>query len=644
LKSAIRLFVVLSLVGCNGLIEEAEQSATPPPPEGTAASERIAGTLVMAIVGNADGTASHEYFVEDASGAWIRLLFDRRPDLFHEHPQGVVHEGHDGPPVGARVRVTGERDSGGRLQVLTLELMRKPQADVETVGQPLVAASPRKVAVILANFTNNATQPITADAARTMVFNGATSTNAYFIESSFGVRSLVGKQRSDGDVFGWFTITANDSPCDYSAWGTAARAAAQSAGVDLSGYDHIVHYFPKTAACSWSGVGQVPGRYTWINGATARTLAHELGHNFGLHHASSLSCTDGGVRVSMSGTCTFSEYGDPFDVMGGGYRHFSAYQKGRLGWLEAQNMATVTADGTFTVVPIEQKAAGIQSLRVPIDSTRFYYVELRQPFGFDSFSPTSSVVTGVLIHRGTDYALMSRPELVDMVPGTTSFTDAALGVGKTFVDTTAGISITLASLSSAGATVTVDVPGGTPVSPPPPPPPAGAAQNAAYDSSLRAPACAAAGASCDSGAVLINGRGSLGPEPGTPNTINSSCVDGATGAYHVDESVDRIKVVSVDGASLAPGKTVRIEATVWVWGTADDRLDLYYAGNASGPNWTFIGTVAPVAKGLQTLTATYTLPAGSLQAVRANFRYAGAAAPCTTGGYDDHDDLIFAVQ
>jgi len=33
-----------------------------------------------------------------------------------------------------------------------------------------------------------------------------------------------------------------------------------------------------------------------------------------------------------------------------------------------------------------------------------------------------------------------------------------------------------------------------------------------------------------------------------------------------------------------------------------------------------------------------------LQAVRANFRYEGSAAVCTTGSYDDHDDLIFAVQ
>jgi leucyl aminopeptidase len=48
--------------------------------------------------------------------------------------------------------------------------------------------------------------------------------------------------------------------------------------------------------------------------------------------------------------------------------------------------------------------------------------------------------------------------------------------------------------------------------------------------------------------------------------------------------------------------------------------------------------------GAQTLSATYTLPAGALQAVRAQFRYSGTAGTCSTGSYNDRDDLIFAVQ
>ncbi len=171
------------------------------------------------------------------------------------------------------------------------------------------------------------------------------------------------------------------------------------------------------------------------------------------------------------------------------------------------------------------------------------------------------------------------------------------------------------------------------------------AQTAVYDSTLGAPKCGVVGISCDSGASLLLGRDGKGPEPNQPNTVNSSCTDGTSGTFHSDESNDRIKVATTDGTPLAAGKTVRIEATVWAWTTpSSDKLDLYYAANAASPTWTFLTTLTPTAAGAQTLSATYTLPSGSLQAVRARFRYLGSAAACGTGSYNDHDDLVFAVQ
>ncbi len=174
----------------------------------------------------------------------------------------------------------------------------------------------------------------------------------------------------------------------------------------------------------------------------------------------------------------------------------------------------------------------------------------------------------------------------------------------------------------------------------------GGAQTALYDATLRAPKCAVVGSSCDSGASLLLGRATtLGPEPNQPNTIANSCADGTSGTFHADESNDRIKVSTVDGTSLAAGKQVRIDATVWAWSTpSNDKLDLYFAANANAPAWTFIATLTPTVAGAQTLSATYTLPVGTLQAVRAQFRYQGTASACTTGGFNDRDDLIFAVQ
>lgn len=166
---------------------------------------------------------------------------------------------------------------------------------------------------------------------------------------------------------------------------------------------------------------------------------------------------------------------------------------------------------------------------------------------------------------------------------------------------------------------------------------------AVYNATLRAPACTSVGSLCDSG-TLLDGRNNLGPEPNWPNTLNNSCADGASGRYHSDESNDRIRVYTTDGTPFAPGKTVRIEATVWAFSTTADKLDLYYTANANSPSWTYLTTLAPTAKGALLLSTTYTLPTGTLQAVRARFRYSGSATPCGSGSYNDHDDLAFAVQ
>ena len=169
---------------------------------------------------------------------------------------------------------------------------------------------------------------------------------------------------------------------------------------------------------------------------------------------------------------------------------------------------------------------------------------------------------------------------------------------------------------------------------------------AAYDALLKAPRCATLTGSCDSGGLLL-GRGFLfgGAEPNEPNTINNSCVDGPAGTFHADESIDRLRVSTVDGGLFAAGKMVRVTATVWAFASfSDDHLDLYYTSHAANPTWTYLTTLTPAGAGAQTLSATYVLPAGGLQAVRAAFRYQQAPSTCTTGDFDDRDDLVFAVS
>ena len=147
------------------------------------------------------------------------------------------------------------------------------------------------------------------------------------------------------------------------------------------------------------------------------------------------------------------------------------------------------------------------------------------------------------------------------------------------------------------------------------------------------------------GPSLLQGRGTVGPEPNQPNTINDSCADGTSGTFHSDESNDRVKVSTVDGTSFARRQDrAHRRDRLGLDDARPGRARPLLHGEREQPVVDASSTtIVPPAAGAQTLSATYTLPSGALQAVRARFRYQGSASACTTGGYIDHDDLVFAV-
>jgi M6 family metalloprotease-like protein len=364
-------------------------------------------------------------------------------------------------PSGVAVIVEGRR-AGSRLK----GSLRPAHALARAAG---VGAGPRKTAVILVTFAGTA-PPWTTDLVRQRVFTDSNSTNAYYREDSYGDVSLVGKLRTDGDVFGWYTIPA---PVADSRWGcnvnsiaSDAEAAAAADGFVSAGYQHVIYAFPTQRMCSWAGLGEMPGTHSWINGfiTNVAVVAHELGHNMGLNHASSLTCTDGGTPVTIGPTCTKQEYGDPFDVMGNSSHRNNAWHLRQIGFMPAGNMQTVVSDGTYTLTSTSSRG-GTQLLRVrrPTGSSPPYYdLELRSAGGvFDNFLSTDPAVQGVTIHTNPDPATVTQSLLLDTTPGSSSgFADAPLGVGRTFTDD--AVSITVQSISARTATVVV-------TSGPPPP-------------------------------------------------------------------------------------------------------------------------------------------------------------------------------
>ncbi len=380
---------------------------------------------------------------------------------------------------GARVRVTGQWSARNRITSAAMTLMANPEGIETTRGALLPPATPvvRRVAALIFNFSDLTTQPITPEEVRSQLFSGASSAKAYYEDNFYNWMTLQGLSDPNGDVFGYYTIPSASSPCDQNTWGTEARAAALAAGVDLGPYDHVVHFFPRTSACSWSGWGagsggtKAPtgnynyGRYTWINSDTPGSVTnHEFGHNFRMSHSSTNNCTEGGARVSLGSSCTLNEYGSRFDVMGSNnFRHSNAYNKARAGVLGPANILTVRQGGTYPIQPVELPiACGTQAIRIARTTSEYYYVDYHQRIGIDAaYAENAPIVNGVLVYLGGNYTQNSaNTKMLDMTPATTSFDDAPLLVGQTYSDPAGLVTITLESRDANAAHVKVVFPGG----------------------------------------------------------------------------------------------------------------------------------------------------------------------------------------
>ncbi len=312
----------------------------------------------------------------------------------------------------------------------------------------------KSVAVLLFNFSNDTAQPWTPASVQGVVFDNADSVDAYLQATSYGQLALT------GDVHGWYTIDASNAGCAYTTWASQARSKAAAAGVNLSAYQYVVYAFPQATSCGWAGLAYLPGTSSWINGAmTLRVVSHEVSHDLGVHHASTLACTTSGARTTFGDSCTQSEYGDPFTVMGSAQtRQHVNWHRAQLGWLP--DVQTVTTSGTYLLTPAELSGTP-RLVRVARGDGTYLNLEFRQPWGiFDNFSPSDPVVNGVSIRIAPATTSIVQSKLVDANPSTTTFSDAALGVGATVVDPLTGVSLTTLSVGPVGASVSIQMPGG----------------------------------------------------------------------------------------------------------------------------------------------------------------------------------------
>lgn len=367
--------------------------------------------------------------------------------------------------VRLRGRVTGE--------ALTLDGTTSSVQVTSAAALP-AAMGEQRVAVILVKFQDDTAQPMTREAANTLVFE---TTNNFYRQSSFGQTWL------SGHTFDWVTVPYNKSTCvDGMLIAAEADKAVAAAGGDLSRYNRKVYMFPRNG-CSWSGLALVNENpsMAWINGAfNLKAVGHELGHNLGLRHAHALDCD-----VSATGdTCTRLPYGDAADLMGNVRTgDFSPYAKERMGWLnDGVSPPILTADrsGRYTIEPYASGSVGAKAIKVPRGTDAngtplWFYLDYRQPVGVDAvLDGVGNLAQGVMVRTVTQGDGDSIHQL-DMTPnsaigGTADLSDGALTVGRSYVDPLTGSTISVASVSAAGAVVDVSLSGSAVVAEPAPAP------------------------------------------------------------------------------------------------------------------------------------------------------------------------------
>ncbi len=333
---------------------------------------------------------------------------------------------------------------------------------LQVISQPATAAvtGTKRVAMLLflSNVHNPSNYPTVSE-----IQGFVQSIRDYYTLASLNNLNLV------FDVYGYFTTTYDTTTC---SWGPLDH------DVDLTGYDYKAWDLPypylagdpNPLRCHGGPAGEAiiggdtSSIYNLQGGKEVHIIGHELGHNFGAHHASTINCTDtGGSRQPIGVSCTLNEYGDPFDIMNSqNTPHLphlmNNYHRGQLGWFQLGHTRDITTNGTCTaatpctIIPLQSSNPGTSI-------GNYYYLEYRQPSTpFDNFSPSDPVVNGVSIRLAPDYPRIDFSKLIDTTVASEAFpdfTNAPLAAGQTLTDSQYGVSVSTERVLSSGADVSI---------------------------------------------------------------------------------------------------------------------------------------------------------------------------------------------
>lgn len=310
----------------------------------------------------------------------------------------------------------------------------------------------------------------------------------YYQMNSYNQISFPG---SINNIYGWYNINQTRGIChqNYKNWSRAAKNIATNLDPNDPAYINparfqdpnlrIVYIFniDEFECQGYNGFGTLGGApsETWITSSHHTSIggyiAHELGHNIGLHHANALFCG----TITYTKECAEVEYGDPYDVMGdlsatGRWKlHFNGSHKATLGWLGGGQVQEASTSGIYTIKPLASATPGVKVIKIKKpDTQEYYYVSYRQPLNYDSMYIPETITRGVSIHI-SDGNPKIQSKLLDATPNSFNtfppyrdyreFTDSSLYDNGQYYDPINRITFKQLSHNADEVKIQLEIPG-----------------------------------------------------------------------------------------------------------------------------------------------------------------------------------------
>ncbi|RPI24566.1 MAG: DUF11 domain-containing protein [Acidobacteria bacterium] len=347
--------------------------------------------------------------LDESTGQWRhRLEYFLQTERERLHIQTDEASLHALRP-NSRIRVVGVRP-GTDLRIGDIAVLDSfPQA-FASGPQASVTTGPQSTLVALLNFKDLTIQPLmTGEIQKRLVLN-PDSTDRFLRENSYG------KVWLDADVLDWKTMGISYTEIGE-GWSLNSTKLLDEALklldplVNLHDYARLILIFPHLPLGGLSGMGTLgnwtintpqEGQWTtsvvWMDAdwALSSVFAHQLGHNLGFRHASSIVGLGENI---LDPTCPLGVWGgagDIGDVMGGSsyFQHFSTIWKSQALWLPESSIQTVTASGQYLVEQLERASNGAKAIKIPLGVNGSgnpigYWIEYRKPA--DDFGTSDAV-------------------------------------------------------------------------------------------------------------------------------------------------------------------------------------------------------------------------------------------------------------